>query len=239
MKLSSWRIPSLFANSVGGLSLFQNITCHSRSLHKFSCFFLLNTIGKRITDMDVLGKMIGIRLFVILLLTFILMRIFYIYFYQYLELKYIHFPQIPGLEKKSSTSSPTSDLISSSMNAQYGRNASYHALRKSPKYNFFNPNNSRINWQRNSSFVGSNRKKSSRISKKPLYEDWENRLKRQEVSWEDFVNFPRLPPRSKQNIPVTAMASLRRCEERKNDNSYNSTSITKKGCNDVRILLFS
>lgn len=197
--------------------------------------------------MDVLGKVIGIRLFIIALLTFILMRIFYIYFHKYLDLQYIHFPSnVPALNQNnkspqtsiaSSLAIPPSHSLSDIQSALNRSNSLNLMLRKSPKYGFHlrSLNGSRSsNPSRNNSFLSPySRKKSSRLSKKPLYEEWENVLQRQEVTWEEFVAFPRQPPRSKLNIPTTAITSLRRCEERRNDSFYNSSTIVKKGCNDV------
>jgi hypothetical protein len=189
----------------------------------------------------------GKRLFLIILFSFIIMRILYIYFYQYLNLQYIHIhhgepflkqPKKPLSSSNALQNSPLSSSKSSRNNSTALRNrspwnVSSLVLKKSSKLGMTGLSFNRTDGL---SLNGTlSRKKGSRLSRsKSLYEEWENKLTAKELSWEDFVSLPRQPPRLKQNIPLFGMTHLRQCEniDVQRNSSFN-ISVSRRGCNDV------
>jgi hypothetical protein len=195
----------------------------------------------------------GKRLFLIALFSFIIMRILYIYFYQYLNLQYIHIhhdePFLKQQKKPLSTSgslstTPLSNKSfrnnSSLLRNRSSRNVSSLLLKKSAKLAMIGSSGALVFNHTDGSSLNStlSRKKGSRLSRtKSLYEEWENRLTSKELSWDDFVSLPRQPPRLKQNIPLFATTRLKQCEntDEQRNSSFN-VSLNRRGCNDVSFL---
>jgi hypothetical protein len=213
---------------------------------KSPVFMILTEKHCKFQEMRAFTRMIGKRVFLIVLFTFIVMRILYIYFHKYLEFKYLHITNDPSILKKNAITP-----------AKSGSNSIQNSLRNISK--------AKIDWKDDKtlrsgdlplrkSFKGqpggtavdrlnltnilslnttSSRKRSSRLTKKPFYEDWENALVPSEMSWESFVTIPRQAPRSKQSIPSTAVSHLRTCSDSMGIRNY-TVNATRKGCMEVK-----
>lgn len=157
------------------------------------------------------------------------MRILYIYFHQYLDFKYIHISNDPSVLLQQKQQPSTIDMkISLNNNAASqlrGNSTKFRNDGKASKYNELMLKKSWKGINNNGSNAVQTRKR-TRSSRKSIYEDWENIVTKTEMEWEKFVGIPRQPPRSKQNIPVTAVAHLKSCSE-------SSVNTTRKGCMEI------
>jgi hypothetical protein len=183
----------------------------------------------------------------IVLFTFIVMRILYIYFHKYLEFKYLHITNDPSILKKNAITPAKSDRTTiqnafrniSKAKVDWKDDKTLRSGDPPLRKSFKGPAGAGAALERSNltNFLSLNstspRKRSSRLMKKPFYEDWENALVRSEMSWESFVAIPRQAPRSKHSIPSTAVSHLRTCGDSMGIRNY-TLNATRKGCMEVK-----
>lgn len=76
------------------------------------------------------------------------------------------------------------------------------------------------------------RGRSGTSSVRNAYSNWENELHTSNIEWESFVNLPMQAVRTNQAIPFNVLNDLRICTS-SSSQVVNTTTIVRKGCNDI------